>query len=403
MLLTLSLVGYPAIAPISILAHVPSYFVSVPFRAVVLGLALAIIARTIVSQVRFRMTPFGIVFSVFWILYVARMLADHILAPAALRLPLSEYLLFALGTCLLPAVAVCIRISPRVLNQAFHCTLLLGALAIVVNVAVIATQLSAQSLAAFFTGRLASKTLDPISLAHLGVTVFILSAWGLIRRDVRGSIPVLVLLTTSLTGFAAAVMAASRGPLITLVVVGPLLLWEGFRADRRAVARIAAGMTLPALMIIWVLRNIDNVFAFTRLRGLASDEVRRGLWQAGWDLFLAKPVLGGGTEPLGMYPHNTVLESFILFGVFSGIMYLAMVIIAARAAMLILNARSTAGWTSLVFLQVTIGMMVSGALYGPPSQWVLMLVVVSLWFAISRRSESVLSGDAAGWTPQYIT
>lgn len=401
-LLTLALVGYPAIAPIAILAQLPSYVVSMPFRALVLALALSVLARSLVTQVRVRMTPFWIVFSVFWTLYVSRMIVDAVLAPETLRLPLSDYLLYALGTCLLPALAVYTRVSANVLRGAYYGTLGLGVIAIMANLAVMATQLSAQTLAAFFTGRLASKTLDSISLAHLGITVFTLGAWGLIKREVRGVIPVFVLFAALVAGFAAAMMAASRGPLLTLVVVGPLLLWHGLHADRRGTALLGAVVALPALVLFWVMRNVENVYILTRLRGLASDEIRRGLWQSGWDLFLAKPFLGGGTEPLGFYPHNTVIESFILFGMFSGVLYCALLVISACAAMKVVRTRLESGWAALVFFQVSIGMMVSGALYGSPSQWVLMGIVIGLCHGVSGRSASRVFSGVGASSPQYI-
>jgi O-antigen ligase len=386
-LLTLSLVGYPAIAPISVLLGVPNQLVSIPFRAVVLALALNIIIRDLLSEFRLRLTPFWIMWSVFWTLYTVRMVLDSVLAPEAMRMSLAEYLLYALGTALLPAMGVAARSSETVLRRAFYGTLALGSVAIVVDIMVIATQFSALSIAAFFTSRLELETLNPILLAHLGVTVFILSAWGLVRRDIRGRIPVYAFLISGLIGLVATLMAASRGPLLILLLVVPLLLYEGFRTDRRAAIWLVSAIGIAAIAAVWLMRNVETIAAFARLRQFASDDVRRELWAAGWQLFQRKPFLGAGTEPLGYYPHNTILESLLLFGVFSGALYVLLLLISTRASFKLLFSKSDSGWAPLVFFQASLGSMVSGSLYGAITQWILMAAIMTLWHAKAFSSQ----------------
>ena len=395
LLLVLSLVGYPAIAPVSLLLGVANSVVSIPFRAVVLMLAFSIITRAVIADPRIRLTPFWVLWSVFWVLYITRMTLDSLLAPESLRMPLSEYFLFSLGTCLLPALGVGARVSPEVFRRANNGIIVLGSVAVITNIAVIASEFARLSLSSFFVNRLVSSTLNPISLGHLGVTVFILSAWSLIGTEAKPPIPKFILFGTCFLGIVTAVMAASRGPLSILFLIAPLLLYEAFRNNRRAAWWLVVALALPALGILWLLANVETISALTRLQEFASDELRRQLWSSGWQLFLAKPFLGGGTEPLGLYPHNTILESLLLFGIFSGIIYILLLIVSVRAALKTFLSKSEFGWVSLLYFQAVLGMMVSGSLYGPPSQWVLMAAVVAGWHSLSgpMRGMSRIRGD----------
>jgi O-antigen ligase len=302
------------------------------------------------------------------------------------------------GTCLLPAIAIWSRISEDLVRRTYYAALAVGAVAIVANLIYIATNFSSLSLQAFFVTRLESSTLNAITLAHLGVSVFILSGWGLVRSEIRGRLRTSVLLVAGLVGLVAAVMAASRAPLLILVIIVPLLLYQGFRSDRRAAAMLGLLVLLPSIAVMWLLNNVESVAAIYRLQNFASDDARRELWSGAWQLFIANPILGAGTEPLGYYPHNTILESLLLYGVFSGVLYVTLLGVSIIAALRLLSAKTESGWVALLYFQTTLGQMVSGALYGPPSQWVLMVAVIALWQAHPARDNATARLPGA-WAP----
>jgi hypothetical protein len=94
-------------------------------------------------------------------------------------------------------------------------------------------------------------------------------------------------------------------------------------------------------------------------------------------LIAANPLAGAGTEPLETYPHNILLESFLVVGIVSGLCFVFLLVKASIDALVILRVDRDRFWISLLFIQYSAGAMVSGSLYFSNIFWVLMAAVVS--------------------------
>jgi len=398
--LVLSLVGYPLIAPISILLEVPNRFVSVPFRLIVLSLSIFVIIKRFVLRARFRPVWFWILWWFFWGLYINRIIVDGLWNPEVLRLELLEYLLYAIGISLLPAVAVSVGVDDFVLDRAVFAILVLGGLAAIFNIWVIASEESIVSLLDLTFRRRQTNTLDPISISHLGVTLLILSTWAILRDNSSGLMKRALIIICSLVGALTALLGAARGPLLVLSLTLPLAFYLGKRSfNRRNLFRLFLVITLLFLGFCYLLINHESFSGLRRMgQSVFTDDRRITLYTEGLDLFLEYPLLGAGTEPLGFYPHNVILESFILAGVFSGFPFVSMVFLSMAGALRLLISCPSISWISLLYLQFMISAMFSGALYDNAAMWIFMALVISNLSRLrsQKRKVALIKQQVAG-------
>ena len=125
--------------------------------------------------------------------------------------------------------------------------------------------------------------------------------------------------------------------------------------------------------------DIESMALFKRLdRGLFDDSNRLHLYAEGWNLLTRDPFFGAGVEPLGWYPHNLLLESFLLNGAISGVIFFLMFsYVVIKAVYAVLMGVSNA-WIPLLFLQYAVGSLFSFAIYSSVPFWILMAAVVAM-------------------------
>jgi len=85
-----------------------------------------------------------------------------------------------------------------------------------------------------------------------------------------------------------------------------------------------------------------------------------------------------GINPTKTYPHNLVLESFMAFGVFTGVPFTFLLVYATVKALQLARLQPNCLWVTLLFVQYSVAGMFSGALSFSSALWVLMVLVVAL-------------------------
>jgi hypothetical protein len=381
-ILVLTIVGYPVAASVSLFTGLPNRTLSIAMRGAVVLLALDVLLRRFLARGRVPVAPFWIAWYGFWTLYLARMLLDGVLAPGVLRLTLGEYLLWAVGQCLVPASAQAGGTNDLAMRRALWATIVLGAGAAAATLWVLVVQGDVVSALALALGRASTESLNPISLGHLGATVLILSLWRLTADDVLGSARSAALIAAAGVGATALLLASSRGPILALVAVLPLLLARSRRPTKpRGVGR-AVRLLLPTAALcaalVWVWQNREGLNAFRRVSsGLFEDSARRELLTGAFALIARNPFTGAGTEPLGTYAHNVVVDAYLATGIVGGTLLVAILAMALRAALRVRRERPEWSWTTLLFVQYLVAAMFSGSLYESGAMWVLAAVAVS--------------------------
>ncbi|MFL2545889.1 MAG: O-antigen ligase family protein [Candidatus Rariloculaceae bacterium] len=233
-------------------------------------------------------------------------------------------------------------------------------------------------LASILEGRLATDTLNPISLGQLGVTLSLLSGWGIVYREDLSRNQALLYFMFFWLGVITMSLAGSRGPFACLIA-GQLFL--GLIALQRTGGLRRFGSFVIPLVLFGIVALVlfgDSIVLLLRLFDILSldtaSSIRVELSQRAWVEFAANPLLGVAIEDRAfrLYPHNLVLEAFLATGLFGGLLLVIIMLFSVVHALRLALSGSVASWISVLYIQYFVSGMFSGALYGASDFWVLM-------------------------------
>jgi hypothetical protein len=391
--------GYPLVSTVPIAFGLESRVVTVPYRALVLGLSLWSIWRSLERRELYRgalWLPLGM----FWVLYLARMLSDTLLFPVPLGAPGGEYFLYGIGTTFIPMIALFARPTEATLRLALRLTVWMAAVSLVAVLYLGATTLlSGEVSGALLAGRFELFTLNSISLGHLGVSLTTLALVRLGTGEIRTLLGKLGLVGAALLGLVCAGVAASKGPLLALLVNLVCLLYLDYRQGHRVRALGAAFLApLVGLPVVLYLDQLGfgSLSRFSEAMGDPSVEsvsVRVDLLNRGWAQFLAHPILGSSLEERVMlaYPHNLVVESFMAVGIVGGLTYLTFHLVGLGRALRLVASRPSAAWVGILCFQYSVSALFSGSIYLAGTMWAMLAASIALTSgseALHRRAST---------------
>ena len=360
-------VGYPVVAAISELLDINNRLTSVPYRAIVLLLSLAILCTMV--HVRFRLTLFWGVWWLFWGMYLFRIFLDSILVPDSFPVPVYEYWMQSVFVCLIPAVAMAAKVNKipeRSILSGIAAVAVLG----LVLTGVVLVAKEQISFGELFSGRLETPTLNPIALGHIAVTVMLVSLCGfrigsLYSKCMYG--------ISFMIGVAGLIGSGSRGPILSLIVV--LVAWAISKSKNFLVMIAAAIFSAPLFFLLIV--DSDSYIVQRIANGFFDDSGRAEIYRQSLDVLLANFFDGGGVGPLGTYPHNLVVESFMVLGILGGAAFLAMFVTGWFSALRVM-ASGRHIWVAALYVQYATFVLVSSSLYIANVFWMALACVVAV-------------------------
>jgi hypothetical protein len=285
----------------------------------------------------------------------------------------AQLLLLSLGACFLPALVFLETPSDATLDLARRAIEVIGVAALLLILYL--------GLRGVFEGRilrrLATSVLNPISVGHLGVSVFIVALCGLAGSAVQAKIVRWLVIVVSVL---VVVASASRGPILAALVVALV-----YSFARRRKGRVAPGMLLLRLGLLaagvagvaWLVGYLEEggyislIGRFTdTLEDVAAQE-RIAMVYGAWTQFTEHPVLGSHFVELRFYtyPHNIFVESLMATGIVGAGLLLANVAAAILAALRVISESPSLAWIGLIYLQYVVNGMVSGSLYFDTTFW----------------------------------
>jgi len=386
LLMALTLVGYPAISAAMQVLGGYDRAISIAFRALTLGVALAILAVNGYARTAFPKYAAWIC-AFLWLLLLCRFAWDATVARLPLDLPWTSNALLILGVVILPAAAGARVCDLRALDMAARLIQLLGLLTgllVIAAVFVITRQFVAAS------GRLGTETLNPITIGHVGATLAIVSVLAPERGEPGGFWARLADARTmrwlcALLGVAMVVGAGSRGPALALVIAFLVR-----RLNRDIVrfgilgvvkAGVIVGATAGSLLglALLVFEDPRRLPLVSRVLGLAADRaisVRAQLAQGALQQFEGSPWLGSSFVELSQrfYPHNILIEILMTNGVVGFVLLALFLVFVVRALLRLLQ--TPYAWLGLLCVQYLTASMSSGSLYFDPTFWLLPLAVL---------------------------
>lgn len=375
--------GYPLVAGLSATLGLPNSLISLTLRATVALLSLHLILENIGRKIK---GIGGIVFSfmsIFILFYLLRLTADTLLSTSMPFSIAMNYWVWAIGSAFLPVLGLSMAKNYDIdwsdlYRKAFIITFLASLL-----VAMNASTNVTNETGTYDSGRARLETLNPISLGHLGVTLFLLSFTSLLQKTKNNKGQLMILAAGVVIGVSLIVASNSRGPIVS-ATAALFFAWLVLQGRSKGIVTIIFIIVAFAFvpMLIWFENNF-GVTTYSRLfEQSLSDEVniiaRLNLYSLALQAFADNLFFGAGIDvaEVGFYPHNVTIEAFMSVGMFGGLLFFAMQILTVVLAWKICRVRKELLWISLIVIQYMVAAQFSGALYAAPQFWAVIGIAV---------------------------
>lgn len=384
LLYALTLVGFPLASTLPITLGVGSQAVTVPFRLLMVALTAGALYFCLLRSSRLAFGATVLLSLALWLLLLGRVFLDTVFdpLPGEPGMPVSQYLLLSIGAGFLPALAFLEIPTRATLDVARRVTEVLGAVALVA--------LLYLGLRGVFEGRifsrLSTEILNPISVGHLGASVFLVTLAGLATS--RGAAKLLRMLLIVLS-LVVVVASGSRGPIVAALLLAILHVLLGQLRRGLSVGglvlrigAIAGAVVLFAAAIVFIesTTNAQITSRFYGGFGDASSQERMLLFRGAWQQFSEQPLAGHAYVELGLmtYPHNLVLETMMATGVVGLAVLLLVLLGATLAGGRVLLADARTAWPGLLLLQYLIALMFSGSILLDGRFWAMLFAVLAI-------------------------
>ena len=360
LLLSLLIFGYPLVTTLFLpnggeRSAAVSRVVTVPFRAIVLGLSLTLIAMNWKRRIRLNL-PLRLYF-LFWFLLSLRIIYDLFIRTDIIIDPsiIQNMILYSYFVCLLPTIAIVRSLKNVNYDWAFK-WMLRGMFLMIPFLAVKSPYLFSTADVGRVWGNIA---LNPISFGVCGATMAIFglyvmerTGWGWRRwfGAVLMAIGVLILLRSG-----------SRGPLVAFI---SSIIFYAIARLNNSVWVILSSFGLAVFIILndIIFEMIGRISPVMAQRLTLSGNVsqyeeftnaRSALFSQAIDKFVNHPLFGDAYAlvfPNGTiaYSHNSVLDAFMALGLFGGCLFVMILLFAIRNSFILIRHRHRFWWIGLL-------------------------------------------------------
>lgn len=355
---------------------------SIQYRVLVLLLAIFIIITTIFSKKAhlINTAPF-LLFFAFWFIYSIRILYDLLYKEIFLypEKSVSEYLQFAFGVVLIPALAI-VLYNHKNINYDL-------VLKWIYRILFVSLLMAILTRGGEVSGRDAGELeIGVLLFGQYGTSLCLLSIFLFVKNKL--SLISIFYILGFILGFISIFISASKSPFLALLIV--TIIFLAFRFGRFKSIFILGFLSILFyyffLDIMLFLNNYFNSSFLDRLLysiEIGGDEARGGLLRVGFEEFLNNPFFGSAmliqeSGFIGAYPHNLVVEAFMATGFFGGILFLFYIIMCIKFSIKIIRNNFEIAWISLLFLQFLIFGMFSGNLFSSNLFWLISVLLVGV-------------------------
>lgn len=394
-LLALNLAGFPLVAGVTAYLGLPSTSFSIYTRAAILGLSsILLVASLVGNRVKVTAGFFWIPLSVFWVAYLLRIYIDTSSDLRALSRSDADYWIWAVGACLIPMLGLLTHLKRAYFTDSYPLALSLLILASFLAALLGSGTYTPEHGTGYDSGRLQLESLNPISVGHLGLSLLLLSIWPFIHEGKPSWRPTQITnVAAGLLGLYLLIASASRGPLVTLIFV---LFFYFISQDLKRGWRVLAAVATILFLINLVgtyLEEAGTYRVFSRAESALSGEDaavagRQVAYKGALEQFVENPFFGDSLEErtTRLYPHNTLLESFMATGLIGGASFAILISYGFFAAYNVVKSRGSDGWISLIFIQYALGAQFSGALYTATTMWTFLALTIVLHHTSKRTT-----------------
>lgn len=382
-LMAVVVLGYPIAASLVGVFGVDGTTISHPFRAMVFGFSLLVIATGFAKPLRGYIDKWLLLF---FAIYLVRLTHDWLIEdlPGAF-----ESTRFFVLTSVFPCLAVWLAADEEFDDRTFcRRVLMLGVFfqaLFYFNFLIGRTVVGSDDN--FDTGRQALETLGPIAFGHANLSILIC---GLVYLQYcKPGLQKIAMILLILTTLPMIFQSGSRGPIVTLAI---LLFWyNGARISRLIYLLPLIGLgvlivpteNLGVQRMILLLQGAEGLdrSALVRLT-VQADAVRDFLDSPIWGKHYLDPYWG-----LGKYPHNILIEAGMALGLIG---LLPILIIGVRTVRKAIGPVGKAHPTLvLLLMQYAIAAQFSGVLFGSDKLFMMAGLLIALTVIAARRSRQI--------------
>lgn len=402
-LVGIGLFGQQALVLAATGMNLDSRTLTVPGRALVLGLAITTIVVLLFRPSHFRLSWHLAAFLLFWGTYGARILLEastRIDVVTETGIYTNQYIaMMAIGGCFLPSLAVLVNSCwswQRITRIAAIALAVFSSLAMLKFYG---------SHVANFQNRMSAGTevgdvvaIHPLALGYQGAALTLFGLHNFILRG--GSLWIRSYFSVALTGVGLFLLvgSASRGPLLALMMASIVLLAsQASKLDFKQILLIGLAIVIGCIGLV-VLVNITGSHLFSRLTATPEavagggesasriDIYAKALSQISEHPMMGKSLTVRDEAGVDMYPHNLLLDSLISTGLLGTVPLVCLLCAGMFSGWRILARFTSLGWIPLLYFLFLGGSMFSGAIYSNSQLWISLVATLSC-DAWTRRVE----------------
>ncbi len=359
--------GFGVISFLPDFTGVDGRMVTIPYRFLILSMgAFLLLSFFFKKKYIFASKRIVLLLLIFISLYSYRLITDLYFTNLDFGRSSEEILLFAFAITFFPAFILSTMRNNSIIIKVINPLIILFTITSFLAVA--------SGFMQGFSNRLAGNSiLNAITLGHIAASgiILIVVAYFTFKKEKRISNWILLISLAIL--LLALLMAASRGPILSLLLVLIFILPSYLKFNAKNIL-----MMTPIILILMIgslqITESSSATLGDRLTvdmgGSHSDgEARVFLWSFGFKMFLDDPIIGSHATTIFGYPHNIFIEVLIATGIFGAVLFIGIVIYMMKRTIYLKKIRSPLVWVGLIFMQYFIGSIFSGTIYSNTYLW----------------------------------
>lgn len=383
----LSLLGYQlattVLLPMTSDGTAVSQTVTYPYRAVVFVLAFFLIVATPFEKKISSSPRVTAIYIVFMLVYFIRIFVDIFVRQVYIQPDFQRVVLQYMFIAMIPSIWATARCAKYIDYERLNQWLMIGGVLLLVVTVLNQNSLIAAEYEEMVRGE-GNIALGSIGFGHTCVSLFIIFLSWIVCHKQGTRIWKVVLIMLMVLSFVLMLRAASRGPLVSFMVV---LLFSLFSRMKNKVVGII--ISLIVILLVWVnistildwLGSISPMMEQRMAATMYEDDSsgRDSLYKQAIDIFLQNPVLGKQfVLNNGFYSHNSILDVMIGLGFFGALFWIYLIWNDLKLSNRNVLNKTSLITISLLSVQFILKGFFSGAMYTHNELAICMLVVLSV-------------------------
>jgi hypothetical protein len=402
LILGLSAFGYPISVGFGLLLNLPTQPLNIAYRVIVLFISFILILNQLQKyRSKIMISKVNSLFLIFWLIYTIRLFYDLFIinVPYGVGMGSKSFiLLFAYGSCFLPATAIMLAKFDFDFKPYIGILFKMAALANIFIFLVLINE-NGLSLQMFLTRAtvLNNEEASPlnsitISLAGSLLTILSLIRWNIsfFRNQVSNKVLISILFLLGLFNLFA---GASRSPIAITFIIISLAYYKFWVLKKRSIFYLIKTFSLLFLLTFVLsvfiapkIKNFDFVFIGRVLSTLDKDKVKENRdysIEAAWGDFLHAPLLGNSFVGSydGFYPHSILVEVPMSTGIIGSVFFFSYFLIVFIRSIKLMNKGKQYIFITSIFLSFFIISTTSGSIFFSHELWIWSMFISKIYYS----------------------